>query len=760
MKKIFFIFIIFLFMKSSVFAGTKAKRVKVEDAGGYFDGINVEEVLQEIGAAGGVGNLSAVWECLSGDCKALIASNDDTLDVSGINWSIPMKMSMDCSGELIEGHMCWDTDDDKLYVGDNTSASEIGSGSQLTEEQVEDFVGAMLAGTETRITVTYDDAGNMIDFVVDDMNQSECSSSSCDLNIGTTLNAQGVCLADGTNCPADDDAPDNDSEVPDAITVTGYMQDADINTFSEIQDWVSDATLLKGGILTDTKFCVYDSASGTIACNAEAGSTLTQEQVDDYISQLINDPDSVHTRISVVYDDVNNAYDFIVDDMNDDIPDSGDLGIIDTETEFESELFSITTPTEVTNAISTHESTYSHLNYNTAYTHSQIATGNPHSLDYVDIGLSADQIKDWTLDQGATNIHEGNYVETDPKVGNLTADKWCKEDSGQVVCNQNTPADTSANTQCTGTTTYYDGDGNCDDISTVYEAADTDIAKRNEDEVITGAWDFGGGGLEIPNSISLPGTCTVGASYMDTDATSGQRFYLCESSNSWVAQGVAGGSSVWSDGGTYIYPANDEEIRTRGYVYNNSFIGEGAGGTLNIAHENNVAFGKNALGSLFNSSSDLNSAYGSYSLQKCDGCNENAATGYHALGDVVTGFRSAAIGFKAGDLLNASSSYNSILGSFACGNVADDIDNSICIGYASGYGNVSSNELWVDNSPTATPLIFGDFSSDELTINGVLIAAPAASRTCDAGTEGGMMYDSDDNNFYGCDGSSWNQLNN
>jgi len=40
----------------------------------------------------------------------------------------------------------------------------------LTEEEVEDFVGGMLGGTETRIAVTYDDAGNAINFVVDDMN--------------------------------------------------------------------------------------------------------------------------------------------------------------------------------------------------------------------------------------------------------------------------------------------------------------------------------------------------------------------------------------------------------------------------------------------------------------------------------------------------------------------------------------------------------------------------------------------------------------
>lgn len=43
--------------------------------------------------------------------------------------------------------------------------------------------------------------------------------------------------------------------------------------------------------------------------------------------------------------------------------------------------------------------------------------------------------------------------------------------------------------------------------------------------------------VRLPNGTSLPGTCTVGDSFMDTDATSGQRWFLCESTNTWVVQG-------------------------------------------------------------------------------------------------------------------------------------------------------------------------------------------------------------------------------
>jgi|GEM_PF-6373157 len=59
----------------------------------------------------------------------------------------------------------------------------------------------------------------------------------------------------------------------------------------------------------------------------------------------------------------------------------------------------------------------------------------------------------------------------------------------------------------------------------------------------TGAQVFTAASLRVPNSVSLPGTCTVGDSYMDTDATTGQRWYLCESTDTWAVQGGAGGGA-------------------------------------------------------------------------------------------------------------------------------------------------------------------------------------------------------------------------
>lgn len=60
---------------------------------------------------------------------------------------------------------------DVLMFNGTEWVANAGGGSSLTEEQVEDYVGGMLGGTETNISVTYQDATGDIDFVVDDMNQ-------------------------------------------------------------------------------------------------------------------------------------------------------------------------------------------------------------------------------------------------------------------------------------------------------------------------------------------------------------------------------------------------------------------------------------------------------------------------------------------------------------------------------------------------------------------------------------------------------------
>ena len=63
-------------------------------------------------------------------------------------------------------------------ASDTVTIAATDTNTQLSQEQVEDFVGGMLGGTETLITVTYQDGTGDIDFVVDnDLSNYDNSSS-------------------------------------------------------------------------------------------------------------------------------------------------------------------------------------------------------------------------------------------------------------------------------------------------------------------------------------------------------------------------------------------------------------------------------------------------------------------------------------------------------------------------------------------------------------------------------------------------------
>ena len=66
------------------------------------------------------------------------------------------------------------------------------------------------------------------------------------------------------------------------------------------------------------------------------------------------------------------------------------------------------------------------------------------------------------------------------------------------------------------------------------------ITDKTANEAVTGAWDFGGGGLEMPNGTALPATCSVGQIFQDTDSNdcadtgSGDgAICACKSTNTW-----------------------------------------------------------------------------------------------------------------------------------------------------------------------------------------------------------------------------------
>jgi len=91
----------------------------------------------------------------------------------------------------------------------------------------------------------------------------------------------------------------------------------------------------------------------------------------------------------------------------------------------------------------------------------------------------------------------------------------------------------------------------------------------------------------------------------------------------------------------------------------------------------------------------------------------NTTIGYEALGTSTNGDFNVAIGHFAGN--TATGSNNVFLGSSS--GISNTGSGNVFLGHDSGLNETGSNKLYIDNSSTSAPLIFGDFSSREVTIN-------------------------------------------
>ncbi len=228
--------------------------------------------------------------------------------------------------------------------------------------------------------------------------------------------------------------------------------------------------------------------------------------------------------------------------------------------------------------------------------------------------------------------------------------------------------------------------------------------------------------------------------------------------------------------------------------YNNSAMGQGAL-QANTTGSRNSAMGQGALYS--NTRGDFNSAMGNKALYGNTNGLHNSAMGYQALYSNFLGSRNSAMGNNAmysntsggnnsamGNRAlysNTSGENNSAMGSGALNNNTLGSRNSamgyaallnntegsgnVAIGYEAGYNETGSNKLYIANSQTSTPLIYGDFAKESLVVNGTLeikdklklIGDGANTPTIDAfidgtvvfgGEDGSVLTDSDINSEY------------
>lgn len=156
---------------------------------------------------------------------------------------------------------------------------------------------------------------------------------------------------------------------------------------------------------------------------------------------------------------------------------------------------------------------------------------------------------------------------------------------------------------------------------------------------------------------------------------------------------------------------------------NNVAVGRKAATTLTTGTDN-IAIGSSALTTAVGANNNI--AIGTSALEAATSGSVNIAIGTNAMAALTTGGSNIAIGagalalYTSGDTnnlvigheaysQNITGNNNTILGMYA-GSSSTAGDNNVFIGYNAGYFETGNNLLYIANSDTSTPLIYGLFT--------------------------------------------------
>ncbi|MDY0016492.1 MAG: tail fiber domain-containing protein [Candidatus Delongbacteria bacterium] len=205
-------------------------------------------------------------------------------------------------------------------------------------------------------------------------------------------------------------------------------------------------------------------------------------------------------------------------------------------------------------------------------------------------------------------------------------------------------------------------------------------------------------------------------------------------------------SSGWSN----IFIGN-EAGRNNSTSYRNTYIGEQSGYNSNgtsstfvgfkSGYENTSGIGNSFYGDaagLYNTTGSYNSYFGyTAGLNNTTG-NYNTIIG-HLAGRGITGAtansNNCLFGYYSGGL-HRTGDNNVMIGNYSGYNNSSGGGN-VFLGYNAGYNETGSNKLYIDNSSTTSPLIFGDFNYNRVVIKGNAADNPSNFTFYVNGTAGG-----------------------
>jgi hypothetical protein len=167
----------------------------------------------------------------------------------------------------------------------------------------------------------------------------------------------------------------------------------------------------------------------------------------------------------------------------------------------------------------------------------------------------------------------------------------------------------------------------------------------------------------------------------------------------------------------------------------NTFSG-GNAGEYNTTGNHNVFTGFET--GRFNSTGSYSTMIG-FNAGRASNGDYNTFVGYQASYSNGTGVGNVSLG-RSANTNNSGGSYNVAIGYEAgAGSVTHSKNNGVYIGYRAGYSDTTDQKLYIENSNSTTPLIYGDFANDSLKVYGNLSIGDEFSFPSTDGTNGQIL---------------------
>jgi hypothetical protein len=284
---------------------------------------------------------------------------------------------------------------------------------------------------------------------------------------------------------------------------------------------------------------------------------------------------------------------------------------------------------------------------------------------------------------------------------------------------------------------YFKGNGDLNDLAVITNAGRMGIG-TNSPAALLHVYNASGNTAINVQSVSNNAYLNLNAGLNAVEASVAA---FTEGSQRW-SFGKSNTAESGSDAGSdfFINRYNDAAVfqsqpvvikRSTGFVgINQGSPGQqlDVNGNVNISSANGYYIGSakvlsiNGTDNLFagvsagaNNAGSSNTFIGKTAGQSNTAGDDNTALGYAALSGNTTGSFNTAIGAGAGTL--ASGSGNVLIGQgagFSAGS------GNVMIGLGAGGSESGDNKLYIDNSSASSPLVYGDFSKDSLSVNGSL----------------------------------------